>query len=220
MGAYVRLMRKEDINQVSEIDREAFPTMWPPLNFDHELHNRLAHYMVACNGETAQNHSPKNGERGLLYLATRIKELLYADSAPDTELAVKEKVDLVQGFAGVWVLGDEAHLMSIAVREKNRRQGIGELLILATVEMATRQEARIVTLEVRVSNLVAQKLYEKYGFTQVGLRKAYYVDNREDAVIMSTKNVSSTPFKMKIERLKAAYAERWGQANFEIGGLS
>ncbi len=219
MAAYVRLMRKEDISQVSEIDREAFPTMWPPLNFDHELHNRLAHYLVACNGESIQGHAARNGEKGLMQLASRIRELLYTDSAPDTELAVKEKVDLVQGFAGVWVLGDEAHLMSIAVRENKRRRGIGELLIIATIDMATRLEARLVTLEVRLSNLAAQKLYEKYGFMQVGVRRAYYVDNREDAVIMSTRSIGSAPFKSKVEQLKAEYRQRWGIGSFEIGGF-
>jgi len=160
------LMSQEDVPQVTEIDREAFPTLWPPANYQRELKNGLAHYIVACDAEAGQ---------------------------------------YIIGFAGLWMLVDEAHITNIAVREKHRRQGIGETLLIAIVELAIELGANLITLEVRASNSEAQKLYAKYGFVRVGLRRGYYTDNREDAVLMSIENAKSA--KARLERLKRAHTE-------------
>jgi [ribosomal protein S18]-alanine N-acetyltransferase len=74
----------------------------------------------------------------------------------------------------------------------------------------------MVTLEVRVSNTVAQNLYTKYGFTQVGLRRAYYTDNKEDAYIMSTENIYSEGFLKQFQKLKEAHFKKMGKINYEI----
>ena len=107
------------------------------------------------------------------------------------------------GFAGLWMLADEAHITNIAVREKHRRQGIGETLLIAIVELAIELGAHLITLEVRASNSEVQKLYAKYGFVRVGLRRGYYTDNREDAVLMSIEDVESA--RVRLESLKRAH---------------
>ena len=82
--------------------------------------------------------------------------------------------------------------------------------------MANQHAARVVTLEVRVSNAAAQQLYAKYGFSQVGLRRGYYTDNHEDAVIMSTDHIASHSFQAQLQELKKAYTEKWGEDRYPL----
>ena len=116
------------------------------------------------------------------------------------------------GFVGTWYMLDEAHIVSVGVRREHRGRGVGELLLVGAIEKATARRARVVSLEVRVSNLVAQNLYRKYGFSERGLRKGYYTDNREDAVIMTTDPILETPYTDKLRELAEAYEHRWGRA--------
>jgi ribosomal-protein-alanine N-acetyltransferase len=84
------------------------------------------------------------------------------------------------------------------------------------INLATELNARITTLEVRASNTIAQSLYYKYGFTQTGLRHNYYIDNKEDAVIMSTENITSASFQAHLQRLKQVHSRKWGIALYQI----
>jgi|TARA_B100001964_G_scaffold245288_1_gene331276 ribosomal-protein-alanine N-acetyltransferase len=102
-------------------------------------------------------------------------------------------------------MADEAHVITIVVRKKCRGQGVGELLLIALNELAAKQKAHIITLEVRISNTVAQNLYTKYGFTRVGLRHGYYTDNQEDALLMSTQDITSIVFQKHFAQLKRDY---------------
>jgi len=88
------------------------------------------------------------------------------------------------GFALVWVIADERHLVNLAVDPGHRRQGIGQQMLTEVIERARADGARLVTLEVRESNEAARKLYRDFGFIDVALRPHYYPDSREDAVIM------------------------------------
>ena len=210
-------MSKEDIARVTEIDREAFPTPWPPSNYQHELQNRLAHYIVACDeGKTVAEPEVKDSpEKGFPRLASRVRQLLNHNRFFSNELPPPGK-EYIVGFAGLWIMADEAHITNIAVRELYRRQGIGELLLISTIDLATELNARIITLEVRASNTAALGLYYKYGFTQAGLRRGYYTDNKEDAVLMSTENIASTSFQAHLQRLKQAHSRKWGIALYQI----
>ena len=116
------------------------------------------------------------------------------------------------GYAGMWILADEAHVTSIASHRDYRRRGIGEALLIALVEMAIKRNARVVTLEARVSNVSAQSLYVKLGFTKQGIRKGYYLDNSEDAVIMTTDFLGSESFRQHLDVIKEAHAARWGKS--------
>jgi ribosomal-protein-alanine N-acetyltransferase len=116
--------------------------------------------------------------------------------------------DQVVGFAGLWVMVDEAHVTSFAVDPRWRRRGVGERLLLALLDLAVRRQAREATLEVRLSNLPARKLYEKYGFRPVGIRPRYYSDNGEDALIMTTEALGSVAMQERLERLRTALEAR------------
>ena len=90
----------------------------------------------------------------------------------------------IVGYAGMWKVCDEGHITNIAVHPDYRGRGIGEKLLAALIEQAGNGGIRSLTLEVRKNNLVAQRLYIKFGFSVQGIRKAYYSDNNEDALIM------------------------------------
>lgn len=95
------------------------------------------------------------------------------------------------GFAGEWIMIDEAHIITVAIAETHRRQGYAEKLIKELLLRASSQGATCATLEVRASNQAAIELYEKMGFAATGKRKNYYPDNKEDAVIMWLYNLQS-----------------------------
>ncbi len=218
MADYVRRMRIEDIGDVTEIDREAFPTEWPPPNFKRELENRLAHYLVSCQAdglikETAEDNPP---EKMLERLLSSARRLFSARQYPASRRRT-DGPEEITGFTGLWMMADEAHITSIATREAFRRQGLGELLLQSAIGLSTQLQARIITLEVRVSNTVAQTLYTKYGFSQVGLRRAYYTDNREDAMLMTTDHLTSASFQALLKELKEAYQAKWGAGRYQLG---
>jgi ribosomal-protein-alanine N-acetyltransferase len=110
---------------------------------------------------------------------------------------------LIVGYGGMWLMVDEAHITTFAVHPAWRRQRIGERLLLAFLDLASDRHAREATLEVRLSNLPARRLYEKYGFRPVGLRPRYYSDNNEDALIMTTQPLAEPRHRERIERLRS-----------------
>lgn len=90
----------------------------------------------------------------------------------------------IVGYIGSWIIIDEAHITNVAVDPSYRGRGIGGNLIQSLIEDCKEKYIKSMTLEVRTSNVVAQSLYKKYGFKPGGIRKEYYSDNREDAIIM------------------------------------
>ena len=90
----------------------------------------------------------------------------------------------VVGYCGVWIVLDEAHITNIAVLPGYRGRKLGEALMRKVKEVAKQAGANTMTLEVRVSNTAARSLYQKLGFREGGIRKDYYTDNLEDAVVM------------------------------------
>ena len=208
MSLKIRPMNQEDLPQVNAIDHEAFPTLWPPANYLRELKNGIAHYLVLYDDEKIYQPpepgaDPPGGLRGLL---ARCKRRSNHQSQP---LPPQE---YIIGFAGIWLMAGEAHITNIAVRESYRRRGIGERLLMALIELSLKLGARLITLEVRASNTAARRLYTKYGFIEVGLRRNYYTDNREDGVLMTIEDATSAPAQAIFQRLKQTHARRWGQA--------
>jgi ribosomal-protein-alanine N-acetyltransferase len=108
----------------------------------------------------------------------------------------------VVGFAGLWIMVDEAHVTTFAVDPRWRRRGVGERMLLALLDLAVARRAREATLEVRLSNMPARRLYEKYGFRPVGIRPRYYSDNGEDALIMTTDALASAGMRDRLIRLR------------------
>lgn len=100
---------------------------------------------------------------------------------------------LFLGYAGFWIIDEEAHLMTIAIAPPWQGRGLGEWFLLGLFDVMEEQGARACTLEVRVGNLRAQALYRRLGFAVEGRRRRYYSDNGEDALIMTTPSLASPP---------------------------
>jgi ribosomal-protein-alanine N-acetyltransferase len=210
---FVRRMRMVDIAQVLEVERESFPAMWPPTAFRRELQqNRLAHYIVVCErNPDAERRAYGEEEPGPIgRFLGEIRHILTGDES-GTLPPPGERAELIVGFVGLWMLPDEAHIVTIAVRESHRRRGIGELLLLEAIDLARERGQPLVTLEVRVSNDPAISLYEKYGFEEVGLRPRYYSDNREDAYILTANAVTSSAYSERLEELRDEHRRRFGE---------
>ncbi|MBP3952992.1 ribosomal protein S18-alanine N-acetyltransferase [Bacillus suaedae] len=138
-----RFMLPDDIEQVMQVERDAFTTPWDPSIFMNELtSNQFAHYIVY------------------------------------------EENDLIFGYCGMWVVMDEAQITNIGVHSSHRGQGHGENLLRYVLAFLKQLGVLKVSLEVRVSNEPAKNLYQKVGFQVGGVRKNYYADNQEDALVM------------------------------------
>jgi ribosomal-protein-alanine N-acetyltransferase len=196
-------MALDDVSQIADIERESFSSMWPPTAYRRELQNKLARYLVLT--EIRESAAAEASSAGLW---GTIRRIVGGDCAAGGD-------EHVLGFIGVWMMAGDAHIVTVAVavRERYRRMGIGERLLIASIEMALQEEQETITLEVRKSNEVAQLLYQKYGFDRVGLRVRYYTDNNEDAVIMTTPPLDTGVFLRRFEELRAAhraeFADLW-----------
>jgi len=115
----------------------------------------------------------------------------------------------VVGYGGMWVIMDEAHITTLAVHPAYRRQHIGERLLLGLLEVAIARRARRATLEVRASNSAAQRLYAKYGFSAVAIRKGYYADTGEDALVMWSPDMQTPEYQqlLRANRWKLLHAQ-------------
>lgn len=208
MSYTIRCMQDRDIPQAIEIDREAFPTQWPHpsyTSFKQELRNRLAHYIVITKPMTSEMSEQANDNKTLWQ---KFINLFDHDRFFSEEVSQSTK-EYIIGIAGFWIMVDEAHITTLATRNAYRRLGVGERLLIQIVEIAMQLNANVVTLEARISNTQAQALYKKYGFQKVGIRKAYYTDNGEDAVLMTTDSLKSRNFQLHLENLKQAHQHRW-----------
>jgi ribosomal-protein-alanine N-acetyltransferase len=110
-----------------------------------------------------------------------VKEIVDNNLAIYLVAKVNEKA---VGYIGMWKVLNEGHITNVAVHPEFRHQGIGDQLVSELLSLCEKENIDLVTLEVRKSNQNAIKLYEKHGFVAEGIRKAYYQDNKEDAIIM------------------------------------
>ena len=194
-----------DVPRVIEIERLSYPATWPPSAYRKELQdNRWAHYIVLRDSALTVSQEPvmQEPER-----PRRPFPLSLLPSRSVATLATPHQASII-GFAGLWLMVDEAHITTIAVHPDYRGRGLGELELMSLIDIAYQIGAKWVTLEVRVSNYVAQSLYRKYGFREAGMRRRYYSDNQEDALIMWTEEISSPDYKARFQALKAALLQR------------
>ena len=210
----VRPLEERDIPQCEEIERDAFPTMFPRTSFRSEFRRPISSYLVAsevADSEDGPDVATSDSQVRLIEtVAERGRRLLrnlmeqYRDP-PTLFLA---------GMLGIWYMVDDAHIVTVAVRERYRGMGVGELLLIESLRQASAKCQGAATLEVRVSNEVAKNLYVKYGFAEKGIRKGYYSDNREDALIMTTERLRSDSYQERLRELAEAHHRRWA-----YGGL-
>ena len=218
MDIALRRMRAEDIPQVIEIEKEAFTPGWVGTPFRRELNSRYTRFLVAYHpddpghadpGSIDGQQQPGPADESLWgRMLTGVRSVF--GMRPGSE------GDDLAGYVGIWLQGDQAHITEIAVREELRGRGIGELLIIGTLRVAYEQGLTEVTLEARVSNFVAQRLYDKYGFNEAGIRKNYYADNREDAVIMTTDPIHTAAYREKFATLQDNFLARYGEIRIQI----
>lgn len=202
LPVYVEPMAVSDLADVLNIERMSFPSPWSSRAYEYELrYNEMAHYFVA----RIAGLSNGNGHGLVGWLKQKFQPTA-AFKSPETV-----------GYVGYWLMAGEAHISTIAVRPDMRGHSLGELLLAYTLNDAAKHSAHVATLEVRVSNTTAQQLYLKYGFDKVGLRKAYYSDNNEDAFVMTTPTLNSAPYQQRLQRLYTALRMRLQESAFFHG---
>jgi ribosomal-protein-alanine N-acetyltransferase len=219
----VEAMRVEHIPAVSAIEKLAFPQPWPQNAYRREIvENRMAHYVVARRlgaetdtqasaSDAANQHVAQSGA-----LIGRLSRLLRPPDPPRSP-QLEEELRSIVGYAGIWVMTDEAHVTTIASAPTMRGRGVGELLLVALIHRGIEVGARWMTLEVRASNSVAQNLYRKYTFKEMGVRRRYYSDNGEDALVMWTDALDSESFQAALDQNEGKLAERLGSAEVRLG---
>jgi ribosomal-protein-alanine N-acetyltransferase len=196
-------MELEDIPQVLDVDRESYTLPWPASAYRREIqHNRNARYIVLRElpEGVGRDGPPGNEQRVRLPLP-------FLRWARNSEGKLG-RPGAVLGYAGMWLMVDEAHITTIAIRTMWRGKGLGELLLISLIEAAIAVGAQRMTLEVRVSNEAAQKLYRKHGFDQEGTRHRYYSDNNEDAYIMTTGSIQDAGYQERMHDQTLALQRR------------
>ncbi len=187
----VEPMRLSDVKEVMEIEKVSFPSPWSAYAYRYELsESRFSHYFVV-----RRRGGPRPPESGVVGRLRR-------------SLGARESKAPILGYGGFWLWAEECHIATIAVHPAYRGRGLGELLLATMLDRAIELGAQVATLEVRASNIVAQNLYRKYGFRQVGLRRGYYRDRSEDALIMTTDRLTSAAFQSRFQALKRALREK------------
>jgi ribosomal-protein-alanine N-acetyltransferase len=211
----VEAMRIEHIPVVSAIERRCFAQPWPQNAYRREIQsNRMAHYFVVkmLEGDepppSDDAKRPQSDTDGNLFV--RLSRLLRGPLEPPPSPALEAELRSIVGYAGLWLMTDEAHITTIAVDPDFQGNGLGELLLIALIDRAKQIGARWLTLEVRVTNDVAQKLYEKYTFKEMGIRRRYYSDNGEDALVMWTDPIDSDTFQSTLLLNRDALTRRLG----------
>lgn len=111
--------------------------------------------------------------------------------------------DRVVAYGGIWVILEDSHITTLAVDPACRGKHFGEMMLLHLVDEALERGAAWMTLEVRQSNIVAQRLYRKYGFTTVTMRRGYYSDDNESALVMWAGNLKSELYRNRLQVLRA-----------------
>ena len=208
----LRPLEERDAAQAAEIERDAFPTLFPPTSFRRALRNRNAGYLGAALDDDGGETWPQVSAGGVRDEGRPLLSKLVGgarsvwpgprDRSPGQRFLI--------GFVGTLYVVDEAHIVSVGVRTEYRGRGIGELLLIGAVARAIDVGMSSTTLEVRVSNRAARGLYRKYGLTQRGLRKGYYSDDREDAAIMTADAIGLPPYRERFRRLVEGHQARWG----------
>jgi [ribosomal protein S18]-alanine N-acetyltransferase len=206
MYYFIEPMAEDDIPQVQQIESQSFSTPWSANTYRRELRNHQScRYIVARVSPTPP--APRQGPPRRGGLLGQLFSALFPPAATPGSLPIA-------GYGGLWLTVDDAHITTIAVDPTHRGRGVGELLLNALIDHAFELHARMLTLEVRVSNTTAQRLYLKYGFQPAGTRPRYYTDNNEDALIMWTEPIDTAEYKARLSELRRQlFARLQGQAS-------
>ena len=201
----VEPMAEADIDEVSRVEAECFANPWPISAYQRELKRPEQNYYIVLRDEPdidgVEPAASSNGDSdwSAPFRSRRPRRFgFWPFGRRDSSTA---KAAII-GFAGMWNMLDESHITTIGVTPNWRGRGLGEVLFVTLLEEARRRDVTWVTLEVRVTNVAAQNLYRKYGFTIQGRRPRYYSDNNEDAFIMWSESLKEHDYLKRIQHLK------------------
>ena len=215
MDVALRRMRPEDISQVIEIEHEAFSPGWVGTQFRRELSSRRCRFLVAYL--TDEDDAPKATCRPRL--ATRRTLPCGAGwCGASGRFSAGPAAKAATGWPDTWASGSK-----VTRRTSPRSPCVSPCAAGHRGTAAHRNGARRLRAGVGGSyaggagvQLIAQRLYDKYGFNEVGIRKNYYADNREDAVIMTTDRIHTGAYREKFSGLQERFFERYGEVSIEI----
>jgi len=172
MSMTLRYMQLSDIQQVATIDESCFQPPWTRDSYAFEINESTVSHMVVLDRRPDHPPPATQGQNSWLSLLNGILR--------GERQAGDGRGDIV-GYGGLWKIEGEAHISTIATHPHCRGNGFGEILLAGMFGKALRLNAEFIVLEVRVSNAVAQSLYQKYGFSRFGRRRNYYRSDNEDA---------------------------------------
>jgi [ribosomal protein S18]-alanine N-acetyltransferase len=206
---FIEPMRESDVPRIQEIERQSFSTPWSASTYLRELRSpEHSRYIVARVSHTRPpEHAPEPEPRRWWSSLFPARLTTIAPPSPYT----------VVGYGGIWLTVNEAHITTIASAPEVRGQGVGELVLNGLIDLALDLGATFMTLEVRISNVVAQNLYLKYGFEARGTRRRYYTDNNEDALVMWTDDITTAEFQSRLRHLRVLLAERLKRQEGQAG---
>lgn len=224
-------MTQEDVSEVARVERRCFTNPWPVSAYRRELQSPgQNHYVVlrrvapdppadlgaaegtitTGSGAHGNGHGHGHGASGERPMPRRTLLPLGLGRRAEANGASRDRPgqEPILGFAGMWIIFDEAHVTTIGVEPSERGHGLGELLLVAMFDEAMRRGATWLTLEVRVSNRPALALYRKYGFAVQGTRKRYYSDNNEDAHVMWSRSLAEPAYREQLAELRRSVMAR------------
>ena len=183
---HIKRMKNKHVQQCEILDRQIFFSDSSRTDFSKELKKNNTEYFII-------NMEEKNNKIFFTFLKLFFWLLPYC----------KTNFKIV-GYIGLWYILEEVHIVSIGIDIDYRNCGLGEFLMIGAIDSAINNNAELATLEVRRSNHSAQKLYSKFGFNEVGIRKNYYLDDREDALIMTTSSILNSNYQEEFYKIYQA----------------
>ncbi|CAA9549354.1 MAG: Ribosomal-protein-S18p-alanine acetyltransferase [uncultured Thermomicrobiales bacterium] len=205
-------MTLPDVPEVSRVEARCFTNPWPLTAYRRELRMPDQNYYVVLrdlvDDRPAAGDDESTAGPAMAGVPAGLRARLPLPFLPFGRRS--EPTDRIAGFAGMWVIYDEAHVTTIGVDPAYRGQGLGELLLVHLFGSAIGRGAKWLTLEVRVSNESALALYRKYGFAVHGTRPRYYSDNNEDAYVMWSPSLHDPAYLERFAELRNAAEARLG----------
>lgn len=178
----IRAMTERDLRAVRGIERAAYGRSAPGTPFERDLRNGLAQYVVATD--------PHRPPRSLIGAAR--------------DALLRRPREPLLGFAGVWYMVDQLHVVTIAVDPAAQGRAVGTRLLMHCFDLAQQAELPTIALEVRPSNVRALHIYERFGFTRVGRLAHYYSDNDEDALVMLSGNLATHVEQARLAAIRSS----------------
>jgi ribosomal-protein-alanine N-acetyltransferase len=203
-------MQPADVAEVSRVERRCFDNPWPISAYRRELRNprQNAYVVLRANpDDVGEPHDPERAGHAHSWLGEGLRSRLSMIHLPKRGGFMVDGPHIA-GFAGMWCMYDEAHITTIGVDPHYRGRGFGEALLLSLFDEAIRRGCTWITLEVRVSNIVAQRLYQKYGMSVQGTRPRYYSDNGEDAYVMWSRALRDPDYLALLDDIRNELRER------------